>query len=70
MSAWPERPTPDLKLMPQGPRRNPCPPGMVTWAFYPYPRPNSRPIPRSLREEALKPRVRNVTLTWHDKAQP
>ncbi|MFS7974535.1 hypothetical protein Hanom_Chr09g00869911 [Helianthus anomalus] len=48
MSAWPDRPTPGLKPMPQGPRRNPCPPGVVAWAFSPYPRPNSRPIPRSL----------------------
>ncbi|MFS7983819.1 hypothetical protein Hanom_Chr11g00979121 [Helianthus anomalus] len=48
MSAWPDRPTPGLKLMPQGSRRNPCPPGVVAWAFSPYPRSNSRPIPRSL----------------------
>ncbi|MFS7940087.1 hypothetical protein Hanom_Chr05g00459541 [Helianthus anomalus] len=49
MSAWPERPTPGLKLMPQGPRRNQCPPGVVAWTFSPYQRPNSRPIPCSLR---------------------
>ncbi|MFS7908930.1 hypothetical protein Hanom_Chr01g00088851 [Helianthus anomalus] len=45
---WPIRPTPGLKPMPQGPRRNPCPPGVVAWAFSRYPRPNSRPIPRGL----------------------
>ncbi|KAJ0511671.1 hypothetical protein HanIR_Chr11g0554731 [Helianthus annuus] len=48
---WPSRPTPGLKPMPQGPRRNPCPPGVVAWAFSPYPRPNSRPIPHSLKSE-------------------
>ncbi|MFS7982290.1 hypothetical protein Hanom_Chr10g00961071 [Helianthus anomalus] len=42
------RPTPGFKPTPMGPRPNPCPPGMVTWGFFPNPRPNSRPIPHGL----------------------
>ncbi|KAJ0447817.1 hypothetical protein HanLR1_Chr17g0668161 [Helianthus annuus] len=41
-------PTPGLKLPPKGPRPNPNPPGVVTWAFLSNPRPNPRPIPHSL----------------------
>ncbi|MFS7932460.1 hypothetical protein Hanom_Chr04g00368161 [Helianthus anomalus] len=48
MSAWPDRPTPGLKPTKKGPRPNPCPPGVVAWAFSAHPRPNPRPIPRSL----------------------
>ncbi|KAJ0889774.1 hypothetical protein HanRHA438_Chr09g0416461 [Helianthus annuus] len=49
MSAWPDRPTPGLKPMPQGPRPNSCPPGVVARTFSAHPRPNPRPIPRSLK---------------------
>ncbi|KAJ0779622.1 hypothetical protein HanPI659440_Chr06g0228521 [Helianthus annuus] len=38
------RPTPGLKPPPKGPRRNLSPPGVMTWAFVP----NPRPIPHSL----------------------
>ncbi|MFS7900446.1 hypothetical protein Hanom_Chr00s113835g01808741 [Helianthus anomalus] len=37
-------PTPGLKLPPKGPRPNPSPPGVVTWAFLS----NPHPIPHSL----------------------
>ncbi|MFS7958238.1 hypothetical protein Hanom_Chr07g00675871 [Helianthus anomalus] len=43
-----DRPTPDLKPKPQGPRPNPSPPGVVSWAFSPNPRQNPRPIPHGL----------------------
>ncbi|KAJ0867697.1 hypothetical protein HanRHA438_Chr12g0566191 [Helianthus annuus] len=35
----PQPPPPGLKPPPKGPRRNPSPPGVVTWAFIPNPRP-------------------------------
>ncbi|MFS7979964.1 hypothetical protein Hanom_Chr10g00933861 [Helianthus anomalus] len=41
-------PRPGLKLPPKGPRPNPSPPGVVTWAFLSNPRPNPHPIPHSL----------------------
>ncbi|KAJ0536062.1 hypothetical protein HanIR_Chr09g0437411 [Helianthus annuus] len=43
-NAWAENPA-------QGRRRNPNPPGVVTWAFVPKPRPNPHPIPHSLINE-------------------
>ncbi|MFS7909984.1 hypothetical protein Hanom_Chr02g00100961 [Helianthus anomalus] len=51
--AWPYRPTPGLKAKPQGPRPNPSPPGVMTWAFSSNPRPNPAPYghtPRSKRK--------------------